>query len=101
MAKQQTSTSRSGAKKPGREQTMTHYNFPLTRINFIIIAAAVLAIIIGFALMAGGGSDDGEYNPEIFSTTRIVIGPAIAFLAFIAVGVGIMWKNKKQYPDQQ
>lgn len=78
------------------KQTLSHYDFPLGRTNFIIIAASIVAIIIGFALMAGGGSDESTFNPEIFNSTRIVVGPTIAFLGFIGVGVGIMWKKKEK-----
>lgn len=74
-----------------RKQTFTRYIFPLHRINYVIMAASAVMIALGFLLIAGGGSANGEFNPEIFSTTRIVIGPALAFLGFIALGVGIMW----------
>ena len=54
-------------------------------------------IVIGFALTSGGASaDPTQFNPEIFSTRRIVIGPNIAFLGFIFMGVGIMWPCKKK-----
>lgn len=55
---------------------------------------AAIMIVVGFILISGGGTDDGSFNPEVFNSTRIVIGPALAFLGFIGVGVGIMWKGK-------
>lgn len=91
MAQRQNSkTSRGGAPEK-RKQTFSRYTFPLHRINYVIIAVSAMVIALGFLLIAGGGSQNGEFNPEIFSTTRIVIGPALAFLGFIALGVGIMW----------
>lgn len=72
------------------------YTFPLGKSNFIIMAIAALMIIVGFILIAGGGTDDGSFNPEIFSTRRIVVGPTLAFLGFIVMGVGIMWTDRKK-----
>ncbi|MDE5724256.1 MAG: DUF3098 domain-containing protein, partial [Paramuribaculum sp.] len=35
-----------------------------------------------------------EFNPDIFSTRRIVVGPTMAFLGFIFMGVGSMWRPR-------
>ncbi|MCM1292220.1 MAG: DUF3098 domain-containing protein [Bacteroides sp.] len=80
-------------KKKGQE--LVDYKFPLSRINFIIIGAAIVLIVIGFALIAGGATTDGSFNPEVFNNTRLIIGPTLAFIGFIAVGVGIMWGGTK------
>lgn len=76
------------------EQSTSKLSFPLKKINFIIMAVAGVMIVAGFALMAGGGSTTGDFNPEVFSTMRIVIAPTVAFLGFILMGVGIMWPSK-------
>lgn len=68
----------------------------LNKTNFILMGVSALIIIIGFLLMIGSGNDSGEFNPEIFSTRRIVVGPTIAFLGFIAMGVAIMWPSRNQ-----
>lgn len=67
---------------------------PLLRINFILMAVAGAMIILGFLLMTGSGNDGGTFNPDIFSTRRIIVGPTIAFLGFIFMGVGIMYSQK-------
>lgn len=67
---------------------------PLERTNFIIMGCAGLAIILGFVLMLGKGSDPEAFNPDIFSTRRIVIGPLFAFLGFVAMAVGIIIRPK-------
>ncbi len=69
-------------------------NFPLTRINFILIGASIAIIIIGFLLMLGGSTTPDEFNPDIFSTRRIVIGPTIAFLGFLFMGAAIVYRPK-------
>lgn len=73
----------------------SYVQFPLVKINFILMAIAGLMIVVGFLLIAGGGSETGEFNPEVFSVRRIVVGPTIAFLGFVFMGVGIMWNGRK------
>lgn len=69
---------------------------PLLRPNFILMAVAGVMIVLGFLLMAGGSSDWGAFNPDIFSVRRIVVGPTIAFLGFIFMGVGIMYSPRRK-----
>lgn len=69
---------------------------PLTRINFIAMAVAGLLIVAGFVLMLGGATTETEFNPDIFSTRRIVVGPAIAFIGFVAMAVAIIYKPRKR-----
>ncbi len=68
----------------------------LGRNNFIAMAVAGAMIIIGFLLMLGGGSSaETGFNPDIFSTRRIVVGPAITFIGFVAMVVAVCIKPKK------
>lgn len=71
-------------------------NRPFSRLNFIIMAVSALLIIVGFLLMVGGGSDNPNvFSEDIFSTSRIVIGPMMAFLGFVGIAVGIIVKPRK------
>lgn len=82
-------------------QHESYVHLPLVRINFIIMGIAVLMIILGFILISGGApADTNQFNPEVFSTRRIVIGPTITFLGFVLMGVGIMW-NGRRHNDSQ
>ncbi len=67
---------------------------PLVKANFILMAASALIVITGFLLMIGSGSNGEEFNPDIFSTRRIVIGPTIAFIGFVAMGVSIIYRPR-------
>lgn len=71
-------------------------SMPLLRQNFVLMAIAGAMIVGGFLLMVGGASDWGSFNPDIFSTRRVVVGPAIAFLGFIFMGVAIMYSPKEK-----
>lgn len=74
--------------------------FPLQRINFILMAIAVAVIVIGFLLMTGAPSTAEAFNPDIFSTRRVIVGPTIAFLGFIFMGVAIMWSHPSKKSDE-
>ncbi len=66
------------------------------RKNYIAMAACLALIVIGFILMSGPGSSvDGGFNPDIFSTRRIVIGPAVTFLGFLLMAFAILIKPSK------
>lgn len=92
--------SKQTVKTPAPENGLEHEpraDFPLVKINFILMGIAAAMIVIGFALMAGGASADAEhFNPEVFSARRIIVGPNLAFLGFLFMGVGIMWPGKKK-----
>lgn len=66
----------------------------LVKRNYVLMAVACVVILVGFLLMLGGSSTAEEFNPDIFSTRRIVVGPSIAFLGFLFMGVAIMWPDK-------
>lgn len=69
---------------------------PLEKANFIAMAIAGALIVIGFLLMLGGSSTTEEFNPDIFSTRRVVIGPFIAFIGYVAMAVAIIAKFRKK-----
>lgn len=69
---------------------------PLGRNNFIMMIIAGAMIVGGFLLMLGGSSTPEEFNPDIFSTRRIVVGPAVCFLGFVAMAVAVCLKPRKK-----
>lgn len=75
-----------------RLETESFDQKPLGRNNFIFMAVAGVMIVAGFLLMLGGSSTEEAFNPDIFSTRRIVVGPAIAFLGFMAMAVAVWIK---------
>ena len=65
-------------------------------MNFILMAVCAAMIVIGFILMSGGGSSiEGGFNPDIFSTRRIVVGPTVSFLGFLLMAFAIIYRPKK------
>ena len=75
---------------------MDKKNFAFGKWNYILLAVGVAAIILSFALMAGPGSTETHFEPDIFSFRRIKLAPAICFSGFIFVIIAIMYKAKKK-----
>lgn len=74
---------------------MAKKDFAFGKQNFILIAISVAIIALGFILMSGGGSEDPTgFNPEIFSSRRIVVAPVVTVIGFILMIFGIL-KNSK------
>lgn len=69
---------------------------PFGKRNYIFMACSLALIVIGFLLMCGPGSSvEGGFNPDIFSTRRIVVGPALAFLGFLSMAFAIIARPDK------
>lgn len=72
-------------------QTQLSSGFSLNKINYIIIIAGFVLLVIGFLLVAGGRSHDPNvFNPDIFSFRRITLAPIILILGFVTEIVAIM-----------
>lgn len=69
-------------------------DMPLMSNNFWLMAIAGALIVVGFVLMTGSSSGIEEFNPDIFSTRRIVVGPTLSFLGFVLMGIAIIVKPK-------
>lgn len=65
---------------------------PFSKINYYMMGGCLFLIILGFILMSGGGSTvENGFNPEIFSTRRIVVGPLLSFLGFLFMAFAIIY----------
>ncbi|MDE6511100.1 MAG: DUF3098 domain-containing protein [Muribaculaceae bacterium] len=70
------------------------------RRNYIAMTVCLALIVIGFILMAGPGSSvEGGFNPDIFSTRRIVVGPLVTFLGFLLMAFSILIKPTQRTKD--
>ena len=78
--------------------------YPLTKINFILMAICLLLIIIGFWLMTGDANVGDTFNNNIFESSRVTTGPIIAFLGFVLMAFAIIYRkkdNKQQEEDKE
>lgn len=75
---------------------MDRKDFALGKINYIICGVAFAVILIGFFLMTGPASSiEGGFEPDIFSSRRIVVAPMACFFGFLLMIVGLLYKGKK------
>ena len=79
---------------------MDKQNFAFGKWNYILLAAGVIAIILGFALMIGPGSTETHFEPDIFSTRRIVLAPLVCFVGFVFMIFAIMFRPKNKQDKQ-
>ena len=69
--------------KKDREPAQENPRMPLTRRNYILLAVGFAVIVLGFILMAGGGSDSpDEFNYAMFSWRRIT-APILVIGGFV------------------
>jgi uncharacterized membrane protein len=79
-------------------------SYPLTKINFILMAICLLLIIIGFWLMTGSANVGDKFNNDLFESSRVTTGPIIAFLGFVLMAFAIIYRkkdNKQQEEDKE
>lgn len=74
-------------------------DMPFTRINYRLLLVGAGIIVLGYILMAGGGSGDPNVfkAEEIFSTRRITVAPIVCLLGYLFVIYAIM----KRPPQEQ
>ena len=73
----------------------------LSKINFILIAIGAVIIISGLLLMTGPSSTETHFEPDIFSTRRIVVAPIVCFVGFIFMIVAIMYRKKESSDEER
>ena len=80
---------------------MDKRNLAFGRMNFILLAAGMAIVIIGFILMSGGGSTEQAYDPEIFSARRIKVAPLVCLFGFVSIICAVAYKpTDKRTPRQ-
>ncbi|MBQ7946099.1 MAG: DUF3098 domain-containing protein [Bacteroidales bacterium] len=80
---------------------MENKKFALGGKNLLWIAIGFILVVVGFLLMMGEPSTQEAFNPDIFSTRRIVIAPTVAFIGFAVVVYGILVKPGKKHSENK
>ena len=73
---------------------MDNRSFAFGKRNFVALAAGIIVILIGFALMSGGSSTEERFDASIFDTRRIVVAPIVTFVGFASIIYAIILKPK-------
>lgn len=64
------------------------------RSNYLLLALSCALIVLGLILMSGPGSTAQHFEPDIFSTRRIVVAPILCLGGYLLVFVAILWKRE-------
>ena len=80
-------------KTTSKNTPQTDEKSPLGRKNLLLFLVAGILILTGYILMAGPGSTEQAFNPEIFSARRIVVAPAVCLTGYLLVIVSILWRK--------
>ena len=73
---------------------MDKKNFAFDKVNFILLAAGMLIVVLGFILMSGSESTESAFNPNIFSAMRIKVAPIMCFVGFVSIIYAVIRKPK-------
>ena len=78
------------------ERNSNDGRFPLTRLNYKLLAVGFFIIVLGFALMIGGKAEEPTgFNPEIFNFRRITLAPMLVLGGFLFEIFAIMYRGKR------
>ena len=74
---------------------MSQNSFLFDKTNYLLFAVGLALIVLGFILMAGGGSEDPNvYNEELFNARRITWAPLLIVLGFVVEVFAILRRPK-------
>ncbi len=71
--------------------------FALGKENYKLLAIGFAIIVLGFILLAGGGSDDPNvFSTDIFNFRRLTLAPILLLVGFVFEIYAIMKKPKEE-----
>jgi hypothetical protein len=71
--------------------------FPFQKKNYQLLIIGICIVLLGYALMTGGGSEDPNvFDASIFSFRRITLAPIVVLFGYAFIGYAIMHKPKAQ-----
>ena len=71
--------------------------FAIPKRNILYIIAGFVVMLLGYALMSGGGSDNPDvFNHEMFSFRRITLAPVVILVGMVVEIWAIMHIGKSK-----
>lgn len=78
------------------ENNENKHDFLFDKVNYKLLLIGIAVIILGFILMAGGGSDDPNvWNDAVFDFRRIRLSPTLVLIGFGITAYSILKNPKK------
>lgn len=75
--------------------------FAFDKMNFILLAIGMAAVILGFVLMTGPSSTPTNFEPDIFSVRRIKVAPMVCLAGFVFMVYAVVRKPKTTDNQQE
>jgi len=76
-----------------KESQRKKFEMPLGKSNYRLLAISFIIVVVGFILMAGGGSQNPEvFNPAIYGFRRVTLAPVMVLFGFLFAIYAIMKK---------
>lgn len=79
---------------------MNKEKFAFDRTNFVLLAAGMAVVILGFLLMSGPSATETAFEPDIFSVRRIKVAPVICFFGFVFMIYAVLRKPQSNKSKQ-
>lgn len=80
---------------PQKQQNVWAPGMPFGKINYILMAAGIVILLIGYILLSGGGTDDPtKFSEAIFDSRRLYAAPIVLVFGFLVELVAIMYRPK-------
>lgn len=73
---------------------MNKEKFAFDKTNFVLLAAAMAVVIVGFLLMLGPSTTPDHFEPDIFSVRRIKVAPVVCLAGFVFMIFAVLHKPK-------
>lgn len=73
---------------------MNKEKFAFDKINFYLLAAGMVVVILGFLLMLGPSTTMENFEPDIFSIRRTKVAPVVCLLGFVSIIYAVIRKPK-------
>jgi hypothetical protein len=100
MAKKKAPLSATASKK---SKPHVQWAMPFGKTNFIIFGVAILAIVLGYALMATGITSDPQKYLETWANYKaIVVAPTVLVIAYcVIIPLAIMRRDAPQTTTEE
>ncbi len=71
--------------------------FAFGTTNYILMAAGIVILGLGYILLSGGGSDDPNvFNPAMFDNRRMVVAPILIIIGLVVEICAIMFRPREK-----
>ena len=73
---------------------MDKKDFAFDKMNYLLLVAGMIIVVIGFLLMTGPASTETAFEPDIFSARRVKVAPVVCLFGFVSMIYAVVRKPK-------